>query len=50
MELLGDVGHVESLYGAFRESVSVVQYSYMVCSNHTIGLENILNAPDGTPR
>jgi hypothetical protein len=50
MELLGDVGHVESLYGPFGESVSVVQYSYMVCCNHTIGSENILDAPDGTPR
>jgi hypothetical protein len=27
-----------------------VQDRYMVCAKHTVGLEIILGAPDGTPR
>jgi hypothetical protein len=27
-----------------------VQVRCTVCAKHTIGLENILDAPDGTPR
>jgi hypothetical protein len=45
MELLGDVGHVESRFGPFGDNVN----GCVVCTKHTIGLEIILDAPDGTP-
>jgi hypothetical protein len=41
MELLGNVGLVEHRFGPFGD---------MVHTKHTIGLEIILNAHDGTPR
>ena len=50
MELLGDVGHLESRFFPFGDSVSVDEDRCMVCARHTIGLEIILDAPDGTPR
>jgi hypothetical protein len=28
----------------------LMQDRYMVCAKHTIGLEIVLEAPDGTPR
>jgi hypothetical protein len=50
MELLGDVGlwnlvlvHLETLFVP-------VQDKTMICAKHTIGLEIILDAPNGTPR
>jgi hypothetical protein len=48
MELVSDVGHVESRFSPFRD-VSV-QDSCTVCTEHTIGIEIILDALDGTPR
>ena len=45
MELLGDVGHVESCFGLFGDGVSVGQDRCMVCTKRTIGLEIILDAP-----
>ena len=50
MELLGDVGHVESHFGSFGDMLVSVQYRCTVCAEHTIGLEIILDALDGTPR
>jgi hypothetical protein len=50
MELLGDVGHVNSHFGPFGDSVVSVQDWCTVCAKHTVGSEIILNAPDGTPR
>jgi hypothetical protein len=49
MELLGDMGKVESRFGPFGDSVGVYQDRFTVCTKHTIGLEIILDAPDGTP-
>ena len=49
IELLGDMGHVESCFGPFGDSVSVEQGICVVCAKRTIGSENILDAPDGTP-
>jgi hypothetical protein len=46
MELLGDVGHVESHFFSFGENVSVGAF----CAKRTNGSEIILDAPDGTPR
>jgi hypothetical protein len=49
MELLGDMGHVESRIGPFRDGVSVgVRYTF--CTKHTIGLKIILETPDGVMR
>jgi hypothetical protein len=47
MELLLDLGDVDSCCGAFGDSVSV---SERFCAKCTIGSEIILDAPDGTPR
>jgi hypothetical protein len=45
MDLLGDVGHVESCFGPLED-----RDRCMVCVKHTTGLETILDALDGTPR
>jgi hypothetical protein len=50
MELLGDVGLVESHFGLFGDSFSVSASTCTVCAKRTIGSEIILDAPDGTPR
>jgi hypothetical protein len=50
MELLGDVGHVESCFDPLGDSVSVGQDRCTVSVKGTIGSEMILEAPYGTPR
>ena len=50
MELLGDVGHVESRSVRLEMVLVLVQERCTVCAEHTIGSEIILDAPDGTPR
>ena len=50
MELLGDVGDVESHSVRLEMVLVLVQDRCMVCAEHTIGSEIILDAPDGTPR
>jgi hypothetical protein len=50
MELLGDVCHVESRFALFGESVSVSARQVHGLRQTTIGLEIILDAPNGTPR
>ena len=50
MELLGD-GVMWNLVSVCWETVLVlVQDRCMVCAKHNIGLEIILDTPDGTPR
>jgi hypothetical protein len=49
MELLGDVGHVESCFGLFGDSANL-DGRCTVCAEHTIGSKIILDARDGTPR
>jgi hypothetical protein len=49
MELLGDVGHVESRLSPIGDCVSVGARHSMVCAKRIIGLEIILDALDGTP-
>ena len=57
MELLGDVGHVESRFSPFGDIVSIcleivfvwLQDRCMVCTKRTIGSETVLDTPDGTP-
>ena len=50
MELLGDVGHVESRSVRLDMVLVLVQDRCTVCAKRTIGSEIILDAPDGTPR
>jgi hypothetical protein len=50
MELLGDVGHVESCFDPLGDSVSVGQDRCTISAKYTIGSEIILEAPDETPR
>ena len=50
MELLGDVGHVESRSVCLEIVFVLVQDRCSVCHKRTIGSDIILDAPDGTPR
>ena len=50
MELIGDVGHVESHIFLFGDSVSVGARCCMVYAKHNIGSAIVSDAPDGTPR
>ena len=50
MELLCDVGHVESRSVRLEMVLVLVQARYTVCAKRTIGSDIILDAPDGTPR
>ena len=50
MELLGDMGHVESHFFPLEIVLVSVQDRCMFCARHTIGSEIILDAPDGSPR
>jgi hypothetical protein len=50
MELLGDVGQVETRLGPFGDSVNPSQNRCLVWNNRTIGSEIILGTPDRTPR
>ena len=47
MELLGDMGNMESRFGLFGDVLVPVQHRCTVCAKHTIGLEIILGARDG---
>ena len=50
MELLADVGHVESRSICLEMVLVLVQDRCMVYAKRTIGPEIVLDAPDGTPR
>jgi hypothetical protein len=50
MELLGDMGRVESHFSPFGDSFSVSQDRLTVSAKHFIGSEIILEALDGTTR
>ena len=50
MELFGDVGHVESHSVRLEMVLVLVQDRCMVCAEHNIGSEIVLDAPDVTPR
>ena len=50
MELLGDVGHVGSHFFSLETVLVSVQDGCMVCARCTIGLQIVLDAPNGTPR
>ena len=44
MVLLGDEAEVEAHFGPFGDIVNLDVDRCMVCAEHTIGLENILDA------
>ena len=50
MVLLGDEAQVQAHFGLFRDCANLDADKSMVCAERTIGLEIILDAPDGTPR
>jgi hypothetical protein len=50
MELLGDLGHVESQFGPLEIVLVSVQDRSIICAKCTIASEIILHAPDGTHR
>ena len=50
MELLVDVGHVESCLVHLEMVLVLVQQRCMVCAKPTIGSDILLDALDGTPR
>ena len=50
MELLGDVGHVESRLVRLEMVLVLVQDRCTICAKRTIGSDIVLDAPDGTPR
>ena len=50
MELLGDVGHVESHSDCLEMVLVLVQDRCTVCAKHTIGSEIVLDAPSVVTR
>jgi hypothetical protein len=50
MELEGDMGHVESCFGPFGDSIGFGARYLQVCAKHTVGSEIVLDEPNGTPR
>ena len=46
----GDEAQVVARFSPFGGDVILMQDSCTVCTERTIGLEIILDAPDGTPR
>ena len=50
MDLLGDVGHVESHSVRLEMVLVLVQDWCTVCAKRTIGSDIVLDAPDGPPR
>ena len=50
MELLGDVGHVESRSVRLEMVLVLMEDWCTVCAKRTIGTDIVLDAPYGTPR
>jgi hypothetical protein len=49
MVLLVDEAQLEARFGPFEDSAHLMQDRCTVCAEHTIGSENVLEAPYGTP-
>ena len=49
MVLLGDEAEVKAHYSKFQDSANLDADRCMVCVERTLGLEIILDAPNGTP-
>ena len=50
MELLGDVGHVESCSVRLEMELVLMEDRCTVCAKRTIGSDIVLDAHDGTSR
>jgi hypothetical protein len=50
VELVSDVGRVESRFSLLEIAFVLVQDRCTVCTEHTIGIEIVLDALDVTPR
>ena len=50
MVLLGDERLVEAHFGPFGDSAGLDVDRCTVCAEHTIGLQIVLDAPDGATR
>ena len=50
MVLLGDEAHVRVVLVRLETELTFTQIGARFCAERTIGLEIILDAPDGTPR
>ena len=50
MELLGDVGHVESCSVRLEIVLVLVQDRCTIYAKRTISIDIVLDTPDGTPR
>jgi hypothetical protein len=50
MELLGDMGLLESCFVRLEMVLVLVQDRCTVCAKYTIGSEIVLDTPDCTPR
>ena len=50
MELLGDLGHVESCSVRLEMVLVLVQDRCTVCAKRTVGSDIVLDAPEGIPR
>jgi hypothetical protein len=50
MELVSDVGHVECRFIPYKIVLVSVQDRCTVCTEHTIGIDIVYDALDGTPR
>jgi hypothetical protein len=50
MVLLGEETQVEASFGMFEDCSNLYARYCTVCAECTIGLEILLDAPDGTPR
>jgi hypothetical protein len=50
MVLLGDEAEIAASFGSLEIVLILTQDSWSVCADRTIGLEIVLDTPDGTPR
>ena len=50
MELIGDVGHMESRSVRLKMVLLLVQDRCTVCAKRTIGPDIVKDTPNGTPR
>jgi hypothetical protein len=50
MKLLGDMGHLESHFNLFGDSVSISAWLVIGLCQTYQGSDVVLDAPDGTPR
>jgi hypothetical protein len=50
MGLIGDEAQLEAWFGPFGDSATLDARLVHICVERSVGLEIVLEAPDGTPR